>query len=91
MVLVAGNTRFEKSHNGVSGACSMEWVDEHPLTAVTALFGLGLGVGLLLGHTIAESAGRTLFHEDTLTEKLTSQIRDVLKSSLPKGLSRHLS
>ena len=89
--MVADKTRFEKPQNGPSGSCSREWVDEHPFTSVTVLFGLGLGVGLLLGHTIAESAGRTLFHEDILTEKLTSRIRDVLKSNLPKGLSRHLS
>jgi hypothetical protein len=89
--MVADRTRFEKPPNGARSSRSREWVDENPFTAVTVLFGLGVGVGLLLGHTIAESAGRALFHEDTLTEKLTSQIRDVLKSTLPKGLSRHLS
>jgi hypothetical protein len=46
---------------------------------------------LLLGHTLAEAAGRRLIHQDTLTEKLTSQIRDLLKNALPAGLSRHLS
>jgi len=72
-------------------SCSMEWVEEHALTSVTVLFGLGVAVGLLLGHTIAESTGRKMFHEDTLTEKLTGQIREIVKSTLPQGLSRHFS
>ncbi|MFN0051999.1 MAG: hypothetical protein ACKV0T_07395 [Planctomycetales bacterium] len=61
------------------------------MTSVTVLFGLGIAVGMLLGHTIAESTGHRLFHEDTLTEKVTGQIRELLKNNLPQRLSRHLS
>jgi hypothetical protein len=57
----------------------------------TVLFGLGVAVGLLLGHTIAESTGHKLFHEDTLTEKLTGQIRKIVKKTLPQGITRHFS
>lgn len=89
--MVAEKSRFQTSPQKSVESRSMEWVEEHALTSVTVLFGLGVAVGLLLGHTIAESAGRKLFHEDTLTEKLTGQIREVLKSTLPQGLSRHIS
>jgi hypothetical protein len=68
-----------------------EWVEDYPFTSVAVMFGIGMGVGLILGHTIAEEAGRRLFHQDTLTEKLTCRIRDVLKSTLPQALSRHVS
>ena len=91
IIMVAEETRTRKTQNGGMGARSSEWVGENPLTSVTVLFGVGVGVGLLLGHTLAEAAGRHMIHQNTFTEKLTSQIRDALKNSLPAGLSRHLS
>ena len=72
-------------------SCTKEWVEEHALTSVTVLFGLGIAVGMLLGHAIAESTGRHVFHEDSLTEKLTGQIRGLLKNNLPQGVSRHFA
>jgi hypothetical protein len=74
-----------------SNSCPSEMIGEHPAAAVTLLFGVGVGVGLLLGHTIAETSGHRLFHQDTFTEKLTCQIRDLLKNNLPQGLMRHMS
>jgi hypothetical protein len=89
--MVAEKSRFQTSAQKTSESRSTEWVEEHALTSVTVLFGLGIAVGLLLGHTIAESTGRKMFHEDTLTEKLTGQIRDIVKNTLPQGISRHFS
>lgn len=89
--MVAERTRFQTSRQKAAECSSREWVEEHAATSVAVLFGLGVAVGVLLGHAIAESTGRRLFHEDTLTEKLTGQIRGILKSSLPQGLSRHVS
>jgi hypothetical protein len=91
IIMVADKIRFGKPQGDASSSCSREWINENPFTSVTVLFGLGVGVGVLLGHVIAESAGRTLFHEDTLAEKLAGEIRKVLKSTLPKGISRHVS
>jgi len=71
--------------------CAQEWIEESPATSMTILFGVGMATGLLLGHTLAEAVGRKLFHEDTLTEKLTAQIRDLVKSHVPTSLSRRLS
>ena len=89
--MVAEETRTRSSQNGGPAARTSEWVGENPFTTVSVLFGVGVGVGLMLGHTLAEAAGRRLIHHDTFTEKLTSQIRDALKNSLPAGISRHLS
>jgi hypothetical protein len=89
--MVAQRMKFPGSRQQSAESCSREWVEEHAMTSVTVLFGLGIAVGLLLGHTIAESTGRKMFHEDTLTEKLTGQIRDIVKNTLPQGLSRHFS
>jgi len=89
--MVAQESRFRSSRNGGSAARAREWVEDYPATSVAVLFGIGVGVGLMLGHTIAESTGHHMFHQDTLTEKLTCQIRDVLKNSLPEGISRYMS
>ncbi len=69
----------------------MECIIESPFRSVTVLFGLGAAVGFVVGHTIAETAGHRLHHHDTFTEKLTCQIRDLLKTNLPQGLARHVS
>jgi hypothetical protein len=89
--MVAQKTQFSPSRQKTAESCPREWVEEHALTSVTVLFGLGVAVGMLLGHTIAESTGHKMFHEDTLTEKLTGQIRDIVKRTLPQGVSRHFS
>jgi len=89
--MVADKIRFRKSQGSLSSSCSGKWMNENPFTSVAVLFGLGVGVGVLVGHVIAESAGRTLFHEDTLAEKLAGEIRKVVKRTLPTGISRHVS
>ena len=89
--MAANGTRSRSFQEDGPQTCAKEWVEDSPFASMTVLFGVGVAVGLLLGHTIAESAGRRLFHEDTLTEKLTGQIRNVLKSNLPASLSQHLS
>lgn len=76
---------------GMNRACVTDWIEDNPSTSMTVLFGIGTAVGLLVGHTLAESAGRKMFHEDTLTEKLTGRFRDVLKSHFPHNVARHFT
>jgi hypothetical protein len=89
--MVAERMRRRPSKNGGSRPRPTEWVEEYPFASVTVMFGIGLGVGFVLGHTLAEAAGRKMFHEDTLAEKLTCQIRDVLKNALPEQFSQYIS
>ena len=88
---MAANGAGTRCSQGGSRACVDEWIVESPTGSMAVLFGVGLAAGLLLGHTLAEAAGRKMFHEDSLTEKLTGQIRDLVKSHLPTSMSRHLS
>jgi hypothetical protein len=55
------------------------------------LVGLGVGVGLILGQAVGAPLAHIMRHEDTLTETITGQVRDVLKRAIPSGLARHLS
>jgi hypothetical protein len=89
--MVAERMRRRASHKGGPRPNPTEWVEEFPFASVTVMFGIGLGVGFVLGHTLAEAAGRKMFHEDTLAEKLTCQIRDVLKNTLPEQFSQYVS
>ncbi len=89
--MVARHTRFRASRNGGTPSRPTEWVVEYPFASVTVIFGIGVAVGLILGPALADAAGRRLFHHDTLTEKLTCQIRDILKSALPEGMTRRVS
>ncbi len=65
-----------------------DWVEEYPFASVATLFGIGVGVGLIIGHSIAEAAGRRMFHQNSLGERLSGQIMDVLKNSLPQAFTR---
>ena len=89
--MVAEDTRFRSNRRRENSSGPTEWVEENPFTSVAVLFGIGVGIGFLLGHTIAEVAGRRLLHEDSLSEKLTCRIREALKSTLPEGIFRHLA
>ncbi|MGE5193865.1 MAG: hypothetical protein ACM3U2_15325 [Deltaproteobacteria bacterium] len=89
--MVAKHTRFRSSRNGGTPSRPAQWVEENPFASVTVIFGIGVGVGLVLGQALADAVGRKWFHHDTLTEKLTCQIRDILKSALPEGMTRHTS
>jgi len=86
--MVADNLRHPYSRRQRAAAQqAMDWVEEYPFASVAVMFGVGLGVGLVVGHTIAEAAGRRMFHHDTLTERLSCQIRDLLRNSLPRAFS----
>ncbi len=52
-------------------------------------FGVGLGVGVLVGQTIAGALSR----ESTTSSRLDSlshQVCDVVRNAIPEAISRHL-
>lgn len=72
-------------------SCASEMVQDHPMWSMSALFGVGVGIGFVIGHLLAENAGRQLQHRDTLLEKLSGRIGETLKNTLPEGLWLHSS
>jgi hypothetical protein len=89
--MVADNLRQHSRRQRGPTPQATDWVEEYPFASVAVMFGIGVGVGLVVGHTIAEAAGRQMFHHDTLAEKLSGQIRDLLKNSLPRVFSGQTS
>ncbi len=69
---------------------SRELVEEYPISSTLLAFGVGLGVGVLVGQTIAGA----LHSEPTASsrlESLSQQVCDVVRNSIPDAISRHLS
>jgi hypothetical protein len=73
-----------------ASAAPREWVGEHPLPSTFVAFGIGLGIGVLLGQSLSSSVGRRFQPEASTMEKFGRQAFEVLRSSLPETLSRHL-
>lgn len=89
--MAAENTRWRLPRADPGNSCAKEWIEENPFTSLTAVYGVGVAVGLLLGHTIAEAAGRRMFHRDSWTENLTGKIRDLVRSNVPKDVYQYFS
>ena len=86
--MVARHTRAQPGANGGRTSNPAEMIADHPATSMVVLFGVGLGVGLVIGHAICES---TRTQSESLVHKLSCQIRDTLKQALPEGVWQHLS
>jgi hypothetical protein len=67
-----------------------ELVKEYPLSAMLILFGVGLGVGVLIGQTVANPIAHAFQPEPTMTERLSRQVYDAVSRVMPDALSRHL-
>ncbi len=66
---------------------SRDMVSENPLTSTMVAFGTGLAIGVLIGHALG--GGRHEI-EATTMERLGRQVSDVLRSSLPQSIGRHI-
>lgn len=66
---------------------SRDMVAENPLTSTLVAFGTGLAIGVLIGHALG--GGRHEVQATTM-ERLGRQVCDVLRTSLPQSIGRHL-
>jgi len=68
---------------------SRELVEEYPISSTLLAFGVGLGVGVLIGQTIAAAIApepESLSRLDSLTQ----QVRDAVRKAVPEAISRYL-
>lgn len=66
---------------------SRDMVVENPLTSTVIAFGTGLALGVLIGHALGGGRHQV---EATSMERLGRQVCEVLRSSLPESIGRHI-
>jgi hypothetical protein len=70
-------------------ASSMELVEEYPISSTLLAFGVGLGVGVLVGQTIA-GAFRSEPEPSSRLDSLSQQVCDAVRKSVPEAIGRYL-
>ena len=87
-----GNRRHEMPSEqpwSFSMSSSRELIGEHPVSSTLLAFGMGLGVGVLIGQTIAGALMQES-HPSTRLESLSQQVCDAVRNAIPEAISRHL-
>jgi hypothetical protein len=67
---------------------SLELVEEYPMASTLLAFGVGLGVGVLVGQTIA-GALRQESPRSPRLDSLSQQVCDAVRNAVPDAISRH--
>jgi hypothetical protein len=66
-----------------------EVVKEYPISSMLLMFGLGLGVGVLVSQTLCAALMEAV-EEPTMSEKMRRQVFDALSHVLPKSTMQQL-
>jgi len=71
----------------------MELAREYPMSSMLVIFGVGLGVGLVLSQAVAAPLAQMMQPEPTMTEKLGQRVFEAIRPMLPDSIARgcHLS
>jgi len=70
-------------------AAPKELFQEYPMSSTLIAFGLGLGIGVIVGHSVSAALMPERSHKTTM-ESLGRQVCDALRTNLPESISRHL-
>jgi len=84
--MVAHGVESNKSHR-VREALEkpVEVAREYPISSMLVVFGVGLGVGVLISQ-VACSSLTSMVHEPTFSEKLSRQIYHAVNEVLPQSV-----
>jgi hypothetical protein len=67
-----------------------EMIGEYPVSSVLLVFGVGLGVGFVLGQALCESTAG-YFHQPTMSERWGRSMYDSLSHMVPESVSRRFA
>jgi hypothetical protein len=70
-------------------ASSIELVEEYPISSTVLAFGMGLGIGVLIGQTIA-GALREEQQPTSRLDSLSQQVCDAVRRAVPEAMARYL-
>lgn len=65
-----------------------EMVKDHPLPSMLLMFGIGMGVGVVVAQALCSSLVED--EPPTMTEKVRKQVFDAVSSVLPPSMMRQL-
>jgi len=83
----AGNSRmkFEEALEK-----PMELAREYPVSSMLVVFGVGLGVGLLLSQAASAPLAYLTHHEPSMAEKLGHRVLEAIRPVLPDTIARSM-
>jgi hypothetical protein len=64
----------------------LEMAKEYPVSSMLVVFGVGLGVGVLLSQAVSRLPYAAA--EPTMSERLAKQIYDAVSSAIPPSLAK---
>jgi len=65
----------------------VEMAREYPVSSMLVVFGVGLGVGVLLSQVACTS----MYHEPTFSERLSRQIYDAVNQVIPDSVRTQMA
>jgi len=83
---------FQSMNEGVREAIErpVELVKEYPLSSMLLMFGVGMGVGVLLSQAISGSFIEMFEPEPSTTEKIKRQLYDAVTSVISPSMLRQI-
>jgi len=69
----------------------MELAREYPMSSMLVVFGVGLGVGLVLSQVISAPLAHYMQPEPTMAEKLGHRVFEAIRPMLPESVARSCS
>jgi hypothetical protein len=67
----------------------MDLVEDYPISSTLLAFGVGLSIGVLVGHTIAGALSSEPEPSSRL-DSLSQQVCDAVRKTVPEAIGRYL-
>jgi len=68
-----------------------ETVQQWPFSSVATAFGVGLGLGVILGCALAEQSQPRHWYDNISADRIGRSVLDSLSNVLPDRIARHVS